>query len=210
MKKRTEDKLRKVFIQLQENNEPMYRHEISKDMLDTFLSHGFIEVSNRTITLTKQGKHKAEDLVRRYRLAERLLVDVLHMSKMNLATPSCQFEHKLPKEVEEAICTLLGHPSECPHGKPIPPGKCCKIEKERVNRLVYRLSELNKGDTGKIAYLKVNGNEVLRKLVNRGVHPGKHITILQQFPTIVFQIGETQLAVDTQVASNIFILKKES
>ncbi len=67
-----------------------------------------------------EGERRARQLVRSHRLAERLTQDVLGQS----AEPSaCEFEHLLGTEVVDAICTLLGHPRECPHGYPIPTGE---------------------------------------------------------------------------------------
>ncbi len=80
------------------------------------------------VRFSPEGERRARQLVRSHRLAERLVQDVLGQA----AEPSaCEFEHLLGTEVVDAICTLLGHPRECPHGYPIPPGECCERSDRR-------------------------------------------------------------------------------
>lgn len=80
------------------------------------------------VSLTEEGKTKARNIVRRHRLAERLLVDILNIPKENIERVACGFEHSINAEVEEEICKLLKHPAFCPHGNSIPAGKCCTRE----------------------------------------------------------------------------------
>ncbi len=78
------------------------------------------------VNLTERGQHKAADIIRRHRLAERLFTDSLAVENETvIEQQACQFEHILSPEATEKICTFLGHPRTCPHGAPIPPGSCC-------------------------------------------------------------------------------------
>jgi putative ABC transport system ATP-binding protein len=83
--------------------------------------------SARTVLeFTDRGRHRAADIIRRHRLAERLFTDTLHMQDdAGIEAQACKFEHILSPEATESICVLLGHPKTCPHGSPIPPGECC-------------------------------------------------------------------------------------
>ncbi|HEX3105787.1 MAG TPA: ATP-binding cassette domain-containing protein [Terriglobales bacterium] len=84
------------------------------------------------VDLTARGRQRAADIIRRHRLAERLFTDSLAMdSETEIEQQACKFEHILSPEATEKICTFLGHPKTCPHGAPIPPGRCCKPEAER-------------------------------------------------------------------------------
>jgi len=84
------------------------------------------------VDLTAKGRQRAADIIRRHRLAERLFTDSLAMdSETEIEQQACKFEHILSPEATDKICTFLGHPKTCPHGAPIPPGKCCKPEAER-------------------------------------------------------------------------------
>lgn len=209
MTKQEEDTLRKLWENLQERSAKVWKEDINEDVLHKLKSKQFITIKEDQVQFTEKGRQRARHLVRHYRLAERLLSDVLGMSDLELNEPSCQFEHKVPEEVEEAICTLLGHPDVCPHGKEIPPGACCRVEQEEVPRVIYRLTELHSGEVGKIAYIKFDGKETMRKLLSRGIHPGKEIEIIQTFPSYLIQVGATQIAVDEGVAQGIYVLREE-
>ena len=71
-----------------------------------------------TVQLTDEGEVRARQLIRAHRLAERLIADVLGGG--DLEKIACEFEHTVSLELVNGICTLLGHPKECPHGLPIP------------------------------------------------------------------------------------------
>ena len=75
--------------------------------------------------LTPVGSQRARDVVRRHRLAERLFKDTFSIGDSEARTQACRFEHIISPELDERICTFLGHPTTCPHGNPIPPGECC-------------------------------------------------------------------------------------
>jgi putative ABC transport system ATP-binding protein len=78
------------------------------------------------VDLTAKGRQRAADIIRRHRLAERLFTDSLAMdSETEIEQQACKFEHILSPEATDKICTFLGHPKTCPHGAPIPPGRCC-------------------------------------------------------------------------------------
>ena len=75
---------------------------------------------------TPAGHARARDVIRRHRLAERLFMDVLNIhDEYEVEQSACKFEHILSPEVTDRMCALLGHPTACPHGSPIPPGACC-------------------------------------------------------------------------------------
>jgi len=75
--------------------------------------------------LTPAGSQRARDVVRRHRLAERLFKDTFAVDETEAHTQACRFEHIISPELDQRICTFLGHPKTCPHGNPIPPGECC-------------------------------------------------------------------------------------
>ncbi|HXZ80768.1 MAG TPA: ATP-binding cassette domain-containing protein [Terriglobales bacterium] len=78
------------------------------------------------IEFTDRGRKRAEDVIRRHRLAERLFIESLGMQNQEeIAEQACKFEHILSPEATEKICSFLGHPETCPHGATIPPGPCC-------------------------------------------------------------------------------------
>jgi len=96
---------------------PLQPHEI-----DSLIDKGLISSENGKLTLTDRGREMAESLVRNHRLAERLFSEILDLRGSELNSTSCSFEHILDISVIESVCTFLGHPPTCPHGKRIPPG----------------------------------------------------------------------------------------
>ena len=87
---------------------------------------GLVTVQDGETHFTPAGEDRARSVIRRHRLAERLFVDVLSIrDDHEVEESACKFEHILSPEVTDRMCTLLGHPAECPHGSPIPPGECC-------------------------------------------------------------------------------------
>jgi energy-coupling factor transporter ATP-binding protein EcfA2 len=85
---------------------------------------------DRMIVFTEKGRKRAEDVIRRHRLAERLFVQTFRVqNEKEIEEQACKFEHILSPEVTDSICTFLGHPRTCPHGSPIPAGPCCVMAK---------------------------------------------------------------------------------
>jgi putative ABC transport system ATP-binding protein len=85
---------------------------------------------DREVMLTERGKSRARDVVRRHRLAERLFKDTFRIDDHEAHTQACKFEHIISPELDERICSFLGHPTTCPHGNPIPPGDCCNHKED--------------------------------------------------------------------------------
>ena len=90
------------------------------EMIRRMDNEGLIQLTGPKITLTKKGEALAERVVRRHRLAERFLTDVLGLSWAQAHHEAGKWEHVLSDDVEEAISKMLGNPTTCPHGNPIP------------------------------------------------------------------------------------------
>jgi putative ABC transport system ATP-binding protein len=84
-----------------------------------------VEMRNGDVQLTPVGSRRARDVVRRHRLAERLFKDTFAIDDTEARDQACKFEHIISPELDQRICSFLGHPKTCPHGNPIPPGDCC-------------------------------------------------------------------------------------
>ena len=178
-------------------------------VIGELLRLGFLHVEGKALPLTKEGLRAAELAVRRHRLAERLMHDVLNVPGTQVDSAACEFEHSLHHGVDDRICTLLGHPKTCPHGRPIPPGKCCREKNTESQAAVLPLSSMKNGERGAIAYLSSRQMDTLRKLMALGVLPGSPIVIIQTFPSVVFQVSQTQVAVDADLAGDIYVRRTE-
>lgn len=181
--------------------------KVGENMLEGLAQDGHIIFEGHVVRLTPRGESKAKDITRRQRLAERLLIDVLELPRKEMDSFACEFEHIISKEVEASICTLLGHPKECPHGLPIPPGDCCLKAKASLASIVVPLSGLSSGETGKIVYLLTRNHPQLHKLMSLGITPGVTIAVHQTFPSFVIKVEETQIALEEEIAKEIYVKK---
>jgi DtxR family Mn-dependent transcriptional regulator len=186
---------------------PAVEEVVGADIYGKILSQGYARETGADLVLTPEGETLAKDIVRRHRLAERLLTDVLSLDKQSVDPNACQLEHIISPEVSESICTLLGHPLQCPHGSSIPPGECCRRAEQHVEPIVLSLDRLSAGESGRVAYVLLQNHPELHKLLSLGVIPGTEVHLHQTFPTFVLQIGESQLALEESVARNIYIRK---
>lgn len=90
------------------------------EMVKRLESEGLVAVDDGTISLTEAGRLLAERVVRRHRLAERFLTDMLGLSWADAHKEAGKWEHVISEVVEDAMVRALGEPTTCPHGNPIP------------------------------------------------------------------------------------------
>lgn len=166
---------------------------------------GLLEVSGEEILLTREGEARASAIIRRHRLAEVLLNNLFDLDNQQIETSACQFEHILTKAVTESVCTFLGHPPVCPHGRAIPRGECCDRIRTEIRPLVMRLSDASLSDLLRIVFITPKSKKRLEKLSSLGIVPGSRIRLLQRKPSFVLQIGETTIAVDRDITDEIFV-----
>lgn len=179
--------------------------ESPEDVLKTLAAQGLVTVADDGVSLTGDGEREARDIIRRHRLAEILLHQVMDLGEDGIETEACEFEHTLNPEVVDSICTLLGHPRTCQHGKPIPSARCCEKFRTEVQPIVQRLSDLKLGQSGRITFIAPKFHSRLDRLGCLGVVPGAEIKLHQKFPSFVIEIGETTVAVDKEIADEIFV-----
>lgn len=212
---RKEEELLEAIWSAEEKNNPslemiqsLSHTPVKERTLDRLANAGFINKDGLRITLTSKGKDKAQMVIRRHRLAERLLHDILSMSVEDTESNACEFEHVLAPEVTESICTLLGHPRECPHGTPIPEGRCCREARRQIRSLVVPVTELAPGESGKVAYISSGHHPRLHMLISFGVAPGSLIKVHQKYPSYIIQCEHTELALEENVAKDIYVWRQ--
>jgi DtxR family Mn-dependent transcriptional regulator len=188
--------------------ESLYK-KFDKETVDVVLTEmvekKLISILEPVIQLTVTGQKKAISIIRRHRLAERLLNDVLGVSDEVFERGACQFEHFINEGITASICTLLGHPTVCPHGKEIPPGDCCSHTKRKLQPVFGPLSRLRTGVQAKVAYISTGSQESSEWLSSIGVVPGLTFTVHHRKPSLVIRFGETQLALDDDIANYIYV-----
>ncbi|MBP1716680.1 MAG: iron dependent repressor [Deltaproteobacteria bacterium] len=176
-----------------------------EEILGAMERDGWIGVQNGEVTFQEGGERRALEVIRRHRLAERLLSEVFELEETDFETSACQFEHILSPQVLESVCTFLGHPPVCPHGKAIPPGPCCARFKREVEPLVRPLPDLKLGEQGRVVFITPKSKGRLERLSSLGLTPGSVVRLEQKRPSYVIEIGETTLALDEEIAKEIYV-----
>lgn len=166
-----------------------------------------IEIHGGMIHFLPAGRDEGEMTIRRHRLAECLMMDVLNIRGDDAEYKACQFEHLLNEGADVKVCTMLNHPTKCPHGKPIPQGECCAQARATGDLGVVPLTECKSGQEGQIAYIQTEDSKKMQKLMAMGVLPGNTIILVQSYPSYIFRIGYSEFAIDSNLAKEIFVRK---
>lgn len=155
----------------------------------------------RGAKLTGKGRRLALDVLRRHRLAERLLTDVLRLGWSEAHDAACELEHAIAPNIIKPLERALGHPKTCPHGSPIPTACGGIIEEESVS--LVKLSPKKCGIIVKIIEEKA---EVLQHLAKLGLTPGVHVEVEKKAVSggpISIKVREVSHTLDYDVASII-------
>ncbi len=178
--------------------------------LDALATDGLVRLDGDRVLLTDEGERRARDVVRRHRLTERLFRDLLDLGEEPTERQACEFEHILSPEATDSVCTLLGHPPTCPHGKPIPSGPCCGAFQKTLRPLVTGLQTFELGTVGRIVFIAPKFHDRMDRLAALGVIPGSLLRLRQRSPSYVIEVGETTIALDPEIASEIFVKPVEA
>lgn len=166
---------------------------------------GLLSVAGDKVEFKDRGEIRARDLIRRHRLAERLFHDVMDVGMQESEETACEIEHVLSPTVTDSVCSFLGHPPTCPHGKSIPRGKCCSKYRAGIKPLVIRLKELEVGATCRIVFIVPSENSRIERLASMGIVPGSILKLKKKRPSFVLEIDETMLALDTSIVEEIYV-----
>ncbi|MBF0253232.1 MAG: metal-dependent transcriptional regulator [Candidatus Omnitrophica bacterium] len=179
--------------------------EIVKELVRN--NHIVLEDGDKKIKFTEEGLIHTRQLIRAHRLAERMVHDVLGG---DFEAGACEFEHIMHSELIDGICTLLGHPRECPHGMPIPEGECCKRSDITTKSSVMPATNLQIGESAKVAYVNCQDDQRLHKLDGLHIRPGMTIKMHQTYPSYVLECEGANIAMDKEIASNICVWKSKA
>jgi DtxR family Mn-dependent transcriptional regulator len=152
------------------------------DALHRMDKEGLVKLTNQKVVhLTATGRGVAETMVRRHRLAERLMTDILGLDWADVHEEAHRFEHVISPKVEERLIALLGEPTTCPHGSPIPGSGA------RVNTSGIRLSDAAEGAQVELERVTESGEtnrELLNLLGQHGLRPGSRLEVLHVAETL--------------------------
>jgi DtxR family Mn-dependent transcriptional regulator len=170
------------------------------------VSDGFVAVDHRDISLTERGRKVAETLVRRHRLAERMLVDILGIPWHLCHQQAEDWEKVMTPEVEDAILEKLAGDPTCPHGNPIP-GTDSAIPWSSLKPV----ADMEAGETARLTRLlediELDG-DVLRYLEEHKLMPGYNITLVDVAPdgTRTFEVDGARVALGQKLSDNLWVL----
>lgn len=165
---------------------------------------GLVKVDGREVGLSSHGHSVAEDAVRRHRMAERFLTDVLKMPWHQAHEAAQDFQVGITGEVERRMMTLLGKPGTCPHGNPIPGSGA------RPARDLRRLHEFGAGRAVTLVRLTEDvelNTATLRYFEEHGLMPGARIDVASVAPdgTMTLRVGRRRASLGPQLADNLWV-----
>ncbi|WP_052889825.1 metal-dependent transcriptional regulator [Thermogemmatispora carboxidivorans] len=153
------------------------------ETLKRLVRDGYVEMdSKRQVRLTEAGYRIAESVLRRHRLAERFLVDLLGMEWHQVHEEACRLEHVISGKFEEQVILNLKQPTTCPHGNPIP-GLVPNARTYLSDSGAVRLSTLAPGETATILLISEvveDESALILYLHQRGLTPGTRLTVVSQ------------------------------
>ncbi|GAA5152535.1 metal-dependent transcriptional regulator [Microbacterium pseudoresistens] len=178
---------------------------------------GLVVVSeDRRLELTDSGRRKAVDVMRKHRLAERLLSDVIGLDWAYVHEEACRWEHVMSEQVELRLVELLGHPTESPYGNPIPGleqlgGSSARTFEEGVVGLVEHMNAADGPVTGTVRRLAEPAQvdpELLQQLREAGVVPGASggFRFNEGYVLIEMDGKDEGLELPVELASHIFLV----
>jgi DtxR family Mn-dependent transcriptional regulator len=157
------------------------------------------------VKLTEKGRKLALNVLRRHRLAERLLTDILHLDWSEAHDAACKLEHAIAPDIIKPLEKTLGHPQTCPHGNPIPTKSGGIIEEE--SKL---LTDLNLGEGGTVMKITEEKRDMLQYLAALGLMPGTFVEIEEKAPfngPIIVRVRGASYALGHNIASVIWVKK---
>ncbi len=176
------------------------RHQKKRRLFERLLIHGDLEVREGRVWLADNVQSVTLAHLRRHRLAERMLADWWGWDPEVLHDGVDQIEPVLSEEVEDGVCSLLGHPKLCPHGSPIPVGNCCGGQQsESVKSLV----EAGTSGTASLVFAKVE--QAFIELVRIGALPGSQVRWTVGPEEVVVSCGDQETRMDLQTAQSILV-----
>jgi DtxR family Mn-dependent transcriptional regulator len=186
------------------------------EMLKRLTRDGFVEMNaKRHITLTEAGNQAAEAVLRRHRLTERFLVDMLGMQWHQVHEEACRLEHFISGEFEARVIASLNHPTTCPHGNPIP-GLVPDARNYLKDHNAVRLTTIPVGEQATILCISevVEDEEgLIQYLQEKGLMPAMCLTILEQDPSnsphecVKLLVEDREVAINKGSASKIWVTR---
>ena len=210
------ENLLKAILELGENGETVIAARLAESLqissaavsmaLKRLQKKGFVRISGRhSIHLSQAGYRAACDLVRRHRLVERLLTDILQMPWNKVHDEAEKLEHAISPELEKRLLELFGKNGTCPHGNPFTP-----VQPFHPKLGTFRLTEAPENKTlrvVRIAELHEKEKEFLNSLAAVGLAPGRELRVARKtFDGILeLRVGGRKIVFSSQSGARIWV-----
>jgi DtxR family Mn-dependent transcriptional regulator len=161
----------------------------------------------RDVELTAAGRAAAVAAIRRHRIVERFLADMLGYAWNEADRLATSFEHELPQEVEDRLYVALDRPASCPHGFPIPAPEMADIPS------MPSLYALEPGDVAVVAVPGSTDPEIVEFLGTLGLRPGVRVEVREKHPfdgPLVLRVDGKDRTLGEKVAHHIYVKKELS
>ncbi len=165
-------------------------------------SQGLLQLAaDRTVQLTEEGRDKATHVMRKHRLAERLLADVIGLEAEYIHEEACRWEHVISDRVEDKLAELLGNPTTSPYGNPIPGGIDADEE-------ALPLSAVGDGDVRlhSISESLQSDAEVIHVLYEHGMLAGEVVTVTHGPTSVVLVLDEHRVELTPDAAKLVYVV----
>lgn len=171
------------------------------EMLKKLENKGFLDYERYAgVKLTEKGVEEGMRVIRRHRLAERLLCDVLDRDISQVHEEACRLEHSVANETADEIARVLDGPTTCPHGNPIPDGEPVMDED------AIKLTEGEEGEEYIVLSIPEE-REDIQRLLPLAILPGSEIELAEKpsLSALMIKRGEDRLALGRDIASKIMV-----
>ncbi len=173
------------------------------EMVRRLRAEGYVELEDRAVLLTEKGQARAEKVVRKHRLAERLLTDVIGLEWHRVHLEAGRWEHVISDDVEARLVELLGNPDTCPHGNPIP-GTVARATPQMA------LAEAGPGDNVRLERVTEQVEIDLKSLEyldEHGFLPGTYARVRSKAPdgTVTLDLHEDTIALGPAICRHLFV-----
>ncbi|RNM13145.1 metal-dependent transcriptional regulator [Nocardioides pocheonensis] len=166
---------------------------------------------DRHLQLTEQGMHLATRVMRKHRLAERLLVDVIGLDWELVHAEACRWEHVISESVERRLLDLLDNPTESPYGNPIPGlAELGASDGETFMSGVVPLSEVAGRETRRVRVRRISeemqkDEELMGVLRRIGAQPGESVAVVGTDEGVMLGSGGETAEIVSEAADHIFV-----
>ena len=173
-------------------------------MLKKLAKDGYVEqVARGEVQLTRKGLEVGVRVLRRHRLAERLLTDILGMPWDEVHSEACMLEHAISERVEARLMQLLENPNTCPHGQPIPPS-----DLSDPPAFGEPLAQMPEGTQARIESVTEELPEILRYLAEIGIRPGVEVSVERKAPLggpVTIRVNGSAHAISLELARMVTV-----